>query len=289
MGKGEKRTELEQAIERVNEIKFEMDLWRQVELELTEDGTKKVLNAEYTDDPLFPVLRVHGFNELTKKEQKHTLYCYITISDWSKSDWIEEYEKTGKSPAYSFPDGVREAVYCHIHEMKGTLKNAKARVEAEKAYIEQLRENAEYYVIGEALLGKRVPEILEDYIFIRGEWEPDTEGLLDNNLPAQGYVKSLPKEEAMKLVAYQTVDFLLDKWSKEYEDDMERWKIAPQWFAKWVDLSFTLNGVEFTIRPEDFRFQSSCPHAFIENISEDLFKDLKKYGAYAIGMGGFID
>ena len=302
----EYKTRLEEALLTVNCIKFQIDLWEKVKLVVEEDGTKRAINGEYLDDPLFPVLKVKGYNPYTKKEEEHTLRCWAIISDWTMSDWREEYEETGDSPAYLFPEGVEGLLFCAINDLRLSLRSAEERLEAVKKLESEPKDTATYYLLGETLVGKRNEG--KDYLFIDADWIPDEDGIIGKLLKGEDLtkyklkmfdvetakeintIKELSKEEANKPITDQTVEYLLDKWSKEYADAAENWKEFPQWFSKCVDIKFEMNGIRKIIDPKDFRFPNcSCEDAFLENIYEDICKDLKKYGAYGISLDGLPD
>jgi len=124
--------EIEEYEKRIHEIEFKISLWEKVELELGPDGAKIVKNATYHDDPLFPEIIVSGYDEVDCCEKTYRLPCYVIISDISKSDWIEEYEETGKTPAYSFPEGVKSGIIAVISNLKADLNDATENLDALK-------------------------------------------------------------------------------------------------------------------------------------------------------------
>ena len=115
-------TDAEKTIRRMNSLRFQISLWEKVKITLEDDGTKKVINAEYKDDPLFPIISVKGYNELNKQEEEYKLPCYAIIDDWSKNDWEEEFKRTGESPAFEFPLGVENLIFCEIANLKAELR-----------------------------------------------------------------------------------------------------------------------------------------------------------------------
>ena len=152
--------------ERVNSINFEISLWEKVELSLEKDGTKRIVNAEYEDDPCFPFIRVKGFNELNGFEEVFTISCYTKYYEDTYDDLREEYERTGESPAYSFPLGVENAISCHITNLHAELREAEEAVKAEKEKEKLRNDGSVYYLIGTGLVGKRaVQPKSEDYLY----------------------------------------------------------------------------------------------------------------------------
>ncbi len=307
MAKDKYKTKLERARERVNSIKFEINLWKKVKLVIEPDGTKKAINGEYRDDPLFPSLHVRGFNELNKCEEEYNLPCYVIISDWSASDWEEEYKETGESPAYSFPSGVENLLFCHINDREIDLKNAEEELIGEIKLAEQ-RENdkAKYYLIGETLAGKR--DEGKDYLFMDAEWTLDEEGLIKKLLNGEDLTKQdfktfdpgiveyintiseVERERAMEIITDQTVTHLLIEWSEKYSEEKTAWDKSPQWFSKLVSVHFTMNGIHKTLYPKDFIFADGQPDdAFIEYIGEKISEDIRKYGGFVTGIDGMMD
>ena len=118
------KLEIEEYEKTIHEIEFEISLWEKVELGLEPNGIKIVKNADYNDDPLFPEITVSGYDEVNCCEKTYSLPCYVIISDWSSSDWRDEYERTGKTPAYSFPEGVKSAIFAAIANLKADLHDA---------------------------------------------------------------------------------------------------------------------------------------------------------------------
>lgn len=118
------KLEIEEYEKAIHDIKFKISLWEKVELGLEPNGIKIVKNADYNDDPLFPEITVRGYDEVNCCEKTYRLPCYVIISDWSSSDWRDEYERTGKTPAYSFPEGVKLAIFAAIANLKADLHDA---------------------------------------------------------------------------------------------------------------------------------------------------------------------
>lgn len=294
---------------RVNSIIFEINLWKKVEISLEEDGTKRIVNAEYKDDPCFPVIRVKGFNELNGFEEEFVIPCYTRYSEDSYDDIREEYERTGNSPAYSFPLGVQDAVFCQIINLQADLREAEEELKAEKALEKLKNDGSCYYLIGTGLVGKRtVKPKQEDYLFLDGKWKADEDELIESLLNGEDITKKKLKmffsemsdminsiseiepDRAFEIVADQTVQYLLMLWEKKYRKQKKEWDSNPQWFSKFVSISFTINGVKKGLATKDFPLKKGpSDDAFIEYISDDLKKDIEECGGFFTGMGGMID
>ena len=144
------------ATQYVNSIIFEISLWEKVKF-VDEDGKKVFLNAEFTNDKLFPVIKVGGYNDLNSCEEEFNIPCYY-LDDMSKSEWEEEYKINGSSPAYTCPE-IEEAIYVHLVNLKADLKEAKERQAAEKENEKQnMEDKGTYYILGNSLVGKRDEE-----------------------------------------------------------------------------------------------------------------------------------
>ena len=300
------QTSLERAEEIVNSIKFQISLWKKVKLAVEEDGTKKVINAEYWDHPLFPSIMVKGYNPYSKTEEEYRLLCYTVISDWSSSDWEKEYEETGYSPAYSFPEEVKGLIFCHISNLEMDLKNAKERLKAEKELASQPKDTATYYMLGDSLIGKRDKK--KDYFFLDAKWIPDEEGFIGKLLNGEDItdfesewfapetleiinsIEVVEREQAMEVITDQTIRHLLMEWSEKFAEQKTDWDKHPQWFSKWVSIDIKLNGIERTLYPKDFVFADGAPaDAFIESISDEIREDVRKAGGYVTNISGMID
>ena len=102
--------------------------------------------------------------------------------------------------------------------------------------------------------------------------------------------EDITEEEAMKLVADQTVKFLLEKWKKELVPKKKEWDKKPGWPAKLVETTFVLNGKEYSIKAPDLGLTDDCwDQGFMETIQGDMKKDLEELGAEDIYSMGFID
>ncbi len=212
-----------------NSLLFEQKLWEKVKVEVAEDGTKIVENATYSDDELFPVVSVEGFNELNGKTEKFYLECYCLYED-SKSDWRKYYEETGDSPAYPFPEGLRDVIFTRLANIPYELSCAKKAIKDEltAATIEKKikEDKSSYYIIGTSLIGKRDPKDNFGWLFFGTEWEPDTDGLIEMLLKGVDITKQkldsffpehlhlineihpIDTKEAMERITEQTLSFL---------------------------------------------------------------------------------
>lgn len=115
----------EECIDYIRLIELEISLWESVEVYLEADGTKKVKNAMYKDDPLFPLLITKVYDEKEGCDKEFVIYCYALYDDMTRSDWEKEYENTGETPAYTFPDGTKQAISCHIINLQADLTEAR--------------------------------------------------------------------------------------------------------------------------------------------------------------------
>lgn len=270
--------------ESINSTKFEISLWNKVKLVVEKDGTKKAINAEYKDDPLFPVITVSGFNEKNGCEEEYSIPCYAILSDWSYSDWEEEYKETGDSPAYSFPTGVEDAIFCHVNDLRLRLNNLRENLKVEEENAKKLQEISAYYLLDENVVGKE--ELSgKAYFFKNTEWLPDEEGFLRN-----GSKKEITEDEAMQLITDQTVDFLMAKWIEKYAADKTMWDISPGWFSKCVSVYFEINGVRRVLDAKDFIFEDGpAKDGFIESIGKEIAADLRACGATVGEIYGLPD
>lgn len=108
-------------MQKINSLQFELSLWNRVEMIDPNSQGMDFSNAEYTDDVLFPSIKVSGFNALNGFKEEFELPCYIFLDDMSRSDWREEYEKSGDSPAAKNPLEVMMFVKDHIYSLKNQL------------------------------------------------------------------------------------------------------------------------------------------------------------------------
>ena len=296
------------ALEEYNSLLFEQKLWEKVKVGVAEDGTKIVENATYSDDELFPVVSVEGFNELNGKTEKFYLECYCLYED-SKSDWRKCYEETGDSPAYPFPEGVRDVIFTRLVNIPYELSCARKAIKDEKmaAMINRKikEDKTSYYIIGTSLIGKREFKDSSDWLFSSAQWEPDNDGMIDmllngvditkqsldsffpEHLKLINEIHPIDTKEAMEKITDQTLSFLIDMWAEKYAVAAKEWSENPKWYSKLVSTSFVMNGVKRTIKPSDLKV--SADDAFMESIQDELEKDLREYGAYDIVNCGMMD
>lgn len=272
-----------------NSLLFEQKLWEEVKIDVAEDGTKIVENATYSDDELFPELSVEGYNELNGRIETFYISCYELLGD-SRSDWRAWYEETGESPAYHFPEDVRDAVFTRLanipHELACARQAIKDEKTAEKVDQRIKEDRSSYYIIGTGLIGKRDSKDNSDWVFVNAKWEPDNDGLIEILLNG-GEIHSINTQEAMEKITDRTLAFLIDMWAERYAVPAKKWSESPKWYSKLVSTSFVMNGVKRTVKPADLKV--SDDDAFMESIQNELEKDLRKYGAYDIVSFGMMD
>ena len=117
------RKELEQTI---NSLEFEMSLWEKVKL-APEGSECPYINATLDDsDPLFPYMIVSGYNEANGREETYSLMGWIYCNkEDSRADILDEYERTGESPALSPFSMVHSIIWCRIINLKGEILHSK--------------------------------------------------------------------------------------------------------------------------------------------------------------------
>lgn len=299
------------ATERYNSLVLEQSLWEKVSIGVAEDGTKIVENATYSDDVLFPVLSVEGYNEANGKNETFYISCYCLYED-SASDWKAYYEETGESPAFDFPAGVKDALFTRLVNIQGEIVRARQAIKdeekAEKINQRIKEDKSSYYLIGAGMLGKRDPKNNSDWLFIDGKWTLDDEKIIEKLLNGEDLTKqsfntfdpevieilnkisSIEKTEAMEKITDQTIAFLKFQWSEKYADLAKAWSENPKWYAKLVSTSFTMNGIKREITPSDLDVDAGIEKdGFMESIQHELEKDLRDYGAYDIFSFGMMD
>ena len=299
------------ATERYNSLILEQSLWQKVKIGVTEDGTKTVENATYSDDVLFPVLSVDGFNEANGKNEEFYISCYDLYED-SRSDWRAYYEETGNTCAYSFPDGVQDALLTRLANIQGEIVNARQAIKdeekAEKVNQRIKEDKSSYYLIGNDMIGKRDPKDDSDWLFMDGKWNPDDEKIIEKLLNGEDLTKqsfktfdpevvelindisNLEKTEAMEKITDQTIAFLKFQWADKYADLAKAWAENPKWYAKLVSTSFTMNGIRKELTPSDLDVDAGFEKdGFMESIQSELERDLRNYGAYDISSFGMLD
>ncbi len=132
-------TKVEKATREVNSIKFEISLWEAVKPGKDKNGKRGLGNSEYFDDPLFPEIKVSGYNELNGCDEEFTIGCYSLESGVSKSEYREQYEMTGETPAFRYPQDVLDAVRAHILNLRPRLDAAKEDLKAKKRMEKKLQ------------------------------------------------------------------------------------------------------------------------------------------------------
>ena len=88
----------------------------------------------------------------------------------------------------------------------------------------------------------------------------------------------------------EKIEFLKEKWKKDFLKEKEEWDKKPGWPATLVETRFRLNGDEYSIGPVDIGLTDDCwDQGFMETIQGRMKKDLEEYGATGILNLGFID
>ncbi len=295
------------AIDRkINTIKFANSLWQKVEPVDTNDIQKGFKNADFKYDDLFPEISVSGYNELNGCEESHRIPCYVLLDDMSKSDWREEYKLTGDSPAYSNTAEVMSAVFAETTNLRCDYEDAMEQRRAIEAKIKMLEDSSKYYLLGHSLVGKQ--DDGNAYLFIGGKWIEDDENvigklLIGEDLTKQEFTSFPPesvelinsivevdKENAMGIIAKQTLSFLLDKWKEDFEEEKKAWDEIPGFYSKNVSVVLSFYGTEFVLEPEDFLFEKGpYDDSFIEYISRNIREDVKEYGGNVLAFYGDMD
>ena len=163
-----------------------------------------------------------------------------------------------------------------------------------------------YYWIREVRLGKKDENGY--FLFEKNQWvkdeknyildklmgydpcEPDDSPYKMGNLSIMDEVEEITEERAKEIMNQMTIDFLKEKWKKDLVTKKEEWDKAPGWPAKLVETRFTLNGIEYTILPQDLGLTDDCwDQGFMETIQSDLKRDLEAIGATDIYNLGFLD
>ena len=168
----------------------------------------------------------------------------------------------------------------------------------------------QYYLICGCIVAKR--EIHEntytDLIFQNGKWAIDVDFVIADHL--NGFDPSEPEDspyrfgntsilmemdkisesKAIQLINDQIIAVLKEKWKREFKVQKEEWDEKPQWPAKLVKTSFTLNHTNYRLLPSDLGLSDDCwDQGFMESIQPDIGHDLKEYGATNIVHCGFLD
>lgn len=88
----------------------------------------------------------------------------------------------------------------------------------------------------------------------------------------------------------EKIEFLKEKWKKDFLKEKEEWDKKPGWPAKLVETRFRLNGEEYSIGPVDIGLTDDCwNQGFMESVQGMIKADLEKAGATDIVSLGFID
>lgn len=164
--------------------------------------------------------------------------------------------------------------------------------------------NIIYYLIRERRLGKKEND--KYFLYNETKWVPDENNLIRDHL--MGYdpgedstygigslsimdeIEEITAEEAIKIQNKQTIDYLIEKWKVDMVEGKAEWDKKTGWPAKLVVTMFTLNGIEYTLEPEDLGLSSDCwDQGFMESFQGNLRKDLEAVGAIKIYNLGFID
>lgn len=164
--------------------------------------------------------------------------------------------------------------------------------------------NITYYLIRERRLGKKENE--EYFLYDKTKWISDERNVIRDHLmgfdPGEdstyGFgslsimdeIEEIAAEEAIKIQNKQTIVYLIEKWKVDMVEEKEEWDKKLGWPAKLVETMFTLNGFEYTLKPEDIGLSSDCwDQGFMEHFQGQMTKDLKAIGAIDIYNAGFID
>lgn len=161
-----------------------------------------------------------------------------------------------------------------------------------------------YYLIRERRLGKKENE--KYFLYDKTKWVSDERNVIRDHL--MGYdpgedstygigslsimeeIEEIAAEEAIKIQNKQTIDYLIEKWKVDMVEGKAKWDKNPGWPAKLVETRFTLNGFEYTLKPEDIGLSSDCwDQGFMESFQGNLRKDLEAVGAIKVYNLGFID
>ena len=271
------------AVQKVNSILFQIECLKQIRFN---DVDQTIVGAELDcSDPLFPILKYGGYNKLNECDEDFIIQCWDWYDD-TRSDLIEHYKETGESPAWPF-EHIKGAVRSKIFILEmSELGIAKQRIKDEEIRDKRIEEakNDEcvYYTSENNLIIKHDPDTDEDYVFVDGKWGLSTDQSDDMHV--------IPRDEAMKIITCQTLEFLKDMWREKYAREKEDWDKNPGWPAKLVRTDYVLNGIEGSITAKDLPF-SSGPYfeGFFESIQTGIESDLQKYGAYITSSTGMLD
>ena len=167
-----------------------------------------------------------------------------------------------------------------------------------------------YFLIHEEILAKseKGEGHVDDYLFKDGKWIKDTDLVLMHHLagfdPTEladssnftgdpdilKEINVISEEKAVSIMNPEILEILKNKWTEEAvarKNDREHW---PGWFSKLVSSEFCLNGIEYTIKPEDIGLShNGQEQAMMEIMLTKMEKDLIEYGATHIRSYGCID
>ena len=88
----------------------------------------------------------------------------------------------------------------------------------------------------------------------------------------------------------KTIEFLKEKWKKDFLKEKEEWDRKPRWPAKYVETRFKMDGESYTRGPVDIGLTDDCwDQGFMESIQKYIRADLEQYGATDIRNLGFMD
>ena len=167
-----------------------------------------------------------------------------------------------------------------------------------------------YFRVWKSVIGKRVKrgEYYDDYLFKSGKWIVDDEYVIMDHL--MGFDPTEPEdspyrigstsvfmemdeiseETAISLMNHQILSILKNEWKSKFREKKEEWDKKPGWPAKLVETIFTLNGIKYSIKPEDIGLSSDgWDQGFMESIQGEIEKDLESYGAADVYNLGFLD
>ncbi len=148
-----------------------------------------------------------------------------------------------------------------------------------------------YYLIRDRIIAKREKDgkCCKDYLLRDGKWVEDTSYRFeDTGILLE--MDEISEEQAISILNQHILDVLKSKWKAEFAVKKEEWDKNPRWPAKLVKTKFILNGVQYSLFPNDIGLTyDSWDQGFMETIQSDISEDLEVYGAVDIPNIGFID
>ena len=148
-----------------------------------------------------------------------------------------------------------------------------------------------YYLIRDRIIAKREKDgkCCKDYHLRDGKWVEDTSYRFeDTGILLE--MDEISEEQAISIFNQHILDVLKSKWKAEFAMKKEEWDKNPRWPAKLVKTKFILNGVQYSLFPNDIGLTyDSWDQGFMETIQSDISEDLEVYGAVDIHNIGFID